>query len=163
VNYSDVANVVAAIQVRYPDSRWAPDDEMVVKVWHMSIGDLPFAVVMRTLQSMFHDSRFAPDPSEIRARILEDSGLAPEPGDAWKLARAAISQYYPGFDNSGITMPEPVRQAVKAIGGLHALKMSEEPERDREAFLRVYGTYRKRAMSTVGLGLETGTAPVLEG
>lgn len=150
---SDIAEIIGIIQARYPNAPWGPEPRLTVEAWYMSLGDLSLEPVKQALAAMFNESRFAPDPSEIRAWILDDAGLAPDPGDAWRIAQGAISSYYPGHDNSRIEMPEPVRLAVKAIGGLHNLKLSDAPEKDREAFMRVYATYRKRAMSEVGLGL----------
>lgn len=158
MNRAEVAKVIGVIRARYPRAEWGPDDKLTVEVWHMSLGDLPPDPVLAALRALFEESPFAPDPSEIRARILADSGQVPDPADAWAIARRAIAAYYPGHPFR-FTMPEAVRQAINAIGGLHTLKLSEQPGADREAFLRAYATYRKRAMASVGLGLDALPAP----
>lgn len=148
---ADVAKLIGIIKARYPRAEWGPDDALTVEAWHMSLGDLPLEPVTTALRSLFEQSPFPPDPVDVRSWLLAKSGVAPDPADAWQTARAAIAAYYPGHPFR-FEMPETVRQAINAIGGLHTLKMSETPAADREAFLRAYATYRKRAMADVGLG-----------
>lgn len=152
MNRSEIATAIGIVKARYPRSTWGPDDVLTVEAWHMSLGDLPADAVKRALAALFHESEFAPDPVDVRRWLLADTGLAPEPGDAWRMVQRAIRAYYPG-QGCDVALPEPVKRAVQASGGLHTLKQSDEPSRDRDAFLRAYAAYRKRALAVVGLGL----------
>lgn len=152
MNHSEVAKVIGILRARYPRAEWGPNDELTVEAWHMSLGDLPLEPVLGALRAMFNESPFAPDPSEIRAHILAEAGVVPEPGEAWRHALAGISAYYPG-QSSGFVWIPAVKHAVNQIGGVHMLKMSEDPERDRDAFMRVYAVERKRALAQPGLGV----------
>jgi hypothetical protein len=153
VNKSETARVIGIIRARYPRSEWGPNEELTVEAWHMSLGDLPLEPVVAALKAMFLESQFAPDPVDIRGRVASEAGVAPEPAEAWRIAQGAIATYYPGHKNA-IDIPDVVRQALNAIGGIHNLKMSDDPSGDRDAFLKAYATYRKRALSDTGGFLE---------
>lgn len=149
---AEVADVIGILKARYPRATWGPDDRLTVEAWHMSLGDVALEPVLTALRKHFQESVYAPDPVDIRGWILADAGIAPDPADAWAIAQGAIRSYYPGF-NKTIDIPDAVRNAINAIGGMHTLKMSETPSEDRDAFLRAYATHRKRALSEFGLGL----------
>ena len=151
---ADVAKIIGIIQARYPRAQWSSDPELVVEAWHMSLGDLEREDVSAALRHLFTQSPWPPDPVDVRSWILAESGLAPEAGEAWRIARGAIAAYYPGHTFT-YEMPDVVRQTLKAIGGIHNLKMSERPEEDRKAFMSAYPIYRKRLMSETGLGSVT--------
>ena len=151
---ADVATMIGIIKARYPRATWGPDDALTVEAWHLSLGDLPVGPVQQAIRAHFEHSEFAPDPAEIRRWLIAESGIAPEPADAWRLVCAARKGYYPGLPYTGPVLPDAVSAALKSIGGLHAISTSDTPTEDRDAFLRAYATYRKRALETPGLGLE---------
>jgi hypothetical protein len=155
---AEVARVIGVIRARYPRSEWGPNEELTVEAWHMSLGDLPLEPVLAALKGHFLESQFAPDPVDIRGKVAAASGVAPEPAEAWRIAQGAIASYYPGHNNT-IDIPDVVRQALKAIGGIHNLKMSEDPSGDRDAFMRAYATYRKQTLSEPALFLDALDAP----
>ncbi len=153
-----MADLIGILKARYPRATWGPDDRLTVEAWHMSLGDVALEAVLGALRRHFQESVYAPDPVDIRGWIVSDAGIAPDPADAWSIAQGAISAYYPGF-NTKIEIPDAVRNAINAIGGMHTLKMSENPGEDRDAFLRAYATHRKRALSVAGLGMDAIDAP----
>lgn len=147
---AEVATLIGIIKARYPRAQWGPDDALTVEAWHMSLGDLPLEPVLGALRALFTRSPFPPDPADVRSWLAADSGLAPEPDEAWAIARRAMRDYYPGVRAAG-PMPAAVRRAVEAVGGVRALCLSETPGKDREAFVRAYTIERKRALETAML------------
>lgn len=148
---SETAKLIGIIKARYPRANWGANDELTVEAWHMSLGDLEQQSVVEALRHLFTQSPFPPDPVDVRSWIMAESGMAPEASEAWRIAQTAIAIYYPGHEFN-YEMPEVVRQTLKDIGGVHNLKMSENSQRDREAFMRAYPVHRKRALSEPGLG-----------
>jgi hypothetical protein len=141
-----VARLLLVVTARYPTSKIVQQDEaLTVKAWHMTLADVPYEAAERALAQWFKSEKWAPDPSELRSVVAGEILGLPEVEEAWGIARGAISAYYPGF-NVKLDMPDPVRQAINSIGGLHALKMSERPDKDRDAFMRAYAIERKRAV-----------------
>lgn len=144
----ETARLLLVIAARYPTSKAVHEDESLrVKAWHMTLADVAYADAERALVQWFKTERWAPDPSELRNRVATDVLDLPEIDDAWARVKTAIAIYYPGFGNS-YQLPEPVRRAVNAIGGIHMLKMSENSGKDREAFARAYAVERKREIET---------------
>ena len=66
-------------------------------------------------------------------------------GDAWTMVQLRIKATYPGHTAPEWDAPFPVRQATQAMGGVHVLRMSENPMADRAHFIKLYSEYRKRA------------------
>lgn len=157
MNETDVAELIALVKLRYPHAKLGqesaePEKALagMVRVWHMALSDVPRDAAERALERWFKTEKWAPDPSEIRTAAAGELMALPEVEEAWAIAQGAIATYYPGHRNR-CAMPNVVRQAVNAIGGLHNLKMSEEPRKDRDAFFRVYPIYRKRALESTVL------------
>lgn len=157
----ECSRLLTLIAARYSTSKlWEQDAALTARVWHMSLADVPYDVAEAVLQVWFRTQKWAPDPSEIRGMAADRLLDLPEPEEAWGIARGAIACYYPGHPFS-YAMPEPVRKALHAIGGLHTLKMSESPGRDREAFIKAYTIYRRREMETAVLDAPAIEAPKL--
>jgi hypothetical protein len=146
----EAARVLAVIQSRYPQANFGRP-ETAAEAWAMTLDDVPYGSVMTALGSWFKANRWPPDPSELRGLVLAEANAVPDAADAWEMVLRHMRENgrIGGFPFAG---PEPVRQAVEAIGGWHVLRMSEFPGKDRESFERVYPTYAKRAMAGVNVG-----------
>lgn len=145
MNAQDVGIVLGLIAARYPNAKLGQDEDMTIQAWTMTLADVPIEGAKEALARWFKTQRWAPDPSELRSAVAATILDLPDVEEAWGIACGARAAYYPGFPNT-IDMPEPVRLAVNAIGGLHALKQSTEPHKDREAFAKAYAVYRRRAL-----------------
>ena len=150
MNRTDAARVLAVIQSRYPQANFGRADT-AVEAWAMTLDDVPYGEVMQALGTWFKSNKWPPDPSELRGLVLSEAAAVPDSADAWEMVLRHMRENgkIGGFKFAG---PEPVRQAVEAIGGWHALRMSEYPGKDRAAFEQVYPVYAKRAMAKVNVG-----------
>jgi hypothetical protein len=157
VTRDEAAKVLAMVQIRYPNANLG-DPDLAPDVWQMTLDDVPYEAAELALRAWFKREKWAPDPSELRGLILCALAEVPEPGDAWAMALAHIRTegLIGGRPFDG---PEPVAQAVAAIGGWRALRTSEQPERDRDAFLKVYATYAKRATASLDVAAMLAERP----
>jgi hypothetical protein len=120
-----------------------------VDAWHLALVDAPFAVMQEAARAWIGTSQWFPTPAELRMLAIEQAGMLPSGGDAWAMVLRHMrnsSIHGPAFDG-----PAPVAQAVAAIGGWRQIRCSEEPGRDRTAFLKAYETYRLRAARDVDM------------
>lgn len=145
MNAQEVGIVLGLIAARYPNAKLGQDEDMTIQAWAMTLSDVPLEGAKTALANWFKTQKWAPDPSELRSAVASSLLGLPDVEEAWGMVCAARSTYYPGFATK-IDLPGPVRQAIEAIGGLHALKHSTTPTADREAFAKAYATYRRRAL-----------------
>jgi hypothetical protein len=145
----EVSRLLAVIRARYPTSTlWDQDAALTVQAWHRTLADCPYAETQTALDAWMRVEKWAPDPAELRDAVATRVLDLPDADDAWDLARGAIASYYPGFANDHIAIPDAVRNALRSIGGIHNLWMSDDRQADREAFLRAYGIERRRIVAT---------------
>jgi hypothetical protein len=126
---------------------WDQPAELTLQAWHRTLADCPYAETQAALDEWMRVEKWAPDPSELRDMVATRVLGLPDAEEAWRIAQVAIDVYYPGFTNDHTHLPDAVRNAVRAIGGIHNLKMSEDRQADREAFMRVYKIERRRIVS----------------
>lgn len=142
----EVARLLLVIAARYPSSKLLGQEEaLTARAWHMTLADVPYAEAERALADWFKTEKWAPDPSELRSAVAARLLDLPTPEEAWALARGVIAAYYPGIP-SRVEVAPAIRRAINAIGGVHNLKLSETPSKDRDAFIRAYTIERKREM-----------------
>lgn len=138
---SDVVELVALLRARYPRAKWHEDDRVTYRAWFDAMNDLPAPLVAQILPDMFKTSAFPPDPADIRSRLFSESGILPEPDEAWARAIDRIKGVS-GADE----VPYTINLVIKEVGGLFMLRSSERPEQDRERFIKAYTARRKKAM-----------------
>ena len=155
MNRTEVAKVLAVVAERYRHAKFGDDAESLVTAWHVTLDDVPYDAAMVALRAWFKAEKWAPDPSELRGRILSGLSAVPDEAEAWALVLRHMRSTYGPFGTPFVG-PEPVRLAVEAIGGWWALRTSEQPTRDREAFGRVYPVYAKRALSDLDVAALLG-------
>lgn len=142
MNRVEAGKLLAVIQSRYPHANLG-DPDAAATAWALTLDDVPYPAAVAVLGPWFKGERFAPDPSELRSRILAAAAGLPEAGDAWAMVLRHIR------DNGEVggrpfSGPEPVAQAVRAMGGWRVIRHSESPDKDRERFFATYPTYAKR-------------------
>jgi hypothetical protein len=149
MNRQEVTQTLAVLQSRYPQMKTG-DPSATVAAWLMTLEDVPAEAVEVALRKWFRESRWAPDPSELRQMVLSQLDALPDPAQAWEMVVRHFRQngLIGGEPFSG---PAVVAETVRAIGGWYHLRMSTDQNADREAFLRAYTTYAKRTMSDVNI------------
>ena len=145
MNVTEAGRILALIQARYPNANFGAE-RLAARSWAMSLCDVPYEAVEWAAGRWFQREKWPPDPSELRQLVLTALGAVPEAEAAWASVVAHIRRHGMvsgvAYDGSDVT-----RQAVEAIGGWWVLRTSEQPGKDRDAFLRAYATYAKRAMT----------------
>lgn len=151
MTYPEIAKLLAILKVTYPNAQSA-DPTAQVRAWAMALSDIPYALAEAAIQRHVKRSKWHPTPSEIRELIADAHGVLPDEATAWQMVRQYIRDN--GYINPAPwSGPSIVLEAVRAIGGFRQLRMSESPDRDRDAFGRAYRTYRERALGEIDLGL----------
>lgn len=139
------AGRLVAVCVATWSSHPVGDPAALVTAWEMALADVPYPLGQRALGLYLREGRFFPAPAEVRALVVDQLGVIPEEGEAWRMVVARMRTTYPGIPAAPWAAPEPVRLAVEAMGGMHVLRLSDDPGDDQKRFFRVYRTYRQRA------------------
>jgi hypothetical protein len=110
----ETAKILAVVRARYPLSKlWEQDESLTLTSWEMTVSDVSYAEADAALARWFKTEPFAPDPAELRKRVLDARSASrreqataetlaeyqiPALGDGW-LRRAAD----PTADNLEVT------------------------------------------------------------
>ncbi len=149
MNRQEIGRLVAVCLTSYPNHSASADD--VITAWEFALAELPYDAAAAAIKVHMKESPFFPAPSEIYQRVIDQTGALPSGGDAWGMVQARLSAAYLGYPASTWDAPYPVRQAVTAMGGMHQLRMSENPMADRAHFIRFYEDIRKQAARNVDI------------
>lgn len=152
MNERETRKIMALAKAAYPNLKLPDNDaelDLMVRSWHLTLGDLPLDLVERAmLDYQRSDAEFPPNAGQLRHLAIDRASVVPSKEQAWQLVQDHIKRHS-YIDRTPLQAPEPVLQAVKTLGGISALRKSEEPEMDRAHFFRVYDTYRERALRDV--------------
>lgn len=156
-----MARLIDMLQAEYPAHRIDDMDSLLFS-WSMQMGDVPFeAGAMAAAAWIRSGERFFPTSGQLFQLVATESGTVPSLADAWEMAMARMKDTYPGFPAPPWEAPEPVRQAVKTMGGINVLRMSENIAIERAQFGKLYEVYRQRAVRSADLsGAALGTGLV---
>ncbi|MFM9108765.1 MAG: hypothetical protein ACKOWF_18930 [Chloroflexota bacterium] len=143
MNEVETTRLLAVIKSRYPQAALGAP-EAAVAAWLLTLEDVPYAAAEEALRRWFRERRWAPDPSELRVAVLQLVNEAPDAADAWEMVLRHIRENGT-IGGRAFSGPGPVVQAVAAAGGWRNLRTSDNPQRDRDAFIRAYEVYQRRA------------------
>ena len=148
----EAGRLVAVFKAAWPNHP-VPNAEALVTAWEIALADVPYGMAQQAAAMYLREGRFFPAPAEIRTLVIDRLGILPDGGEAWRMVLDRMRSTYPGREAAPWAIPEAVRLAVEAVGGLHTLRMSDEPGADQARFLKVYGTYRQRAARELDVAL----------
>ena len=153
MNKPETRKILALVKAAYPNFKVPDSDlelDMMVGSWHLTLGDLPYDLVERAmLDYQRSPAEFPPTAGQLRHLAIDRAQVIPNREQAWQMVLDHLKRHS-YIDRTPLAAPEPVLQAVKTLGGIGALRRSEEPEMDRAHFFKVYDTYRERALRDVG-------------
>lgn len=150
MHLAEVGRLLALIRARYPNANLG-DPELAARAWAMTLDTAPYDAAEAALRVWFRREKWAPDAAELRELIAERAGVLPSLDAGWAAAREHIRRH--GEVGGAPFGGSPaVEEAVNAVGGWRALRRSEQPERDREAFERAYRAIRLRHLGNLDLG-----------
>lgn len=152
MNRAEISRLIKLLQSEYPNHP-IPDVEMLIQSWELQIGAAPFeAGVNAVMRWIASGERFFPTSGHIRQLLGGEIGGVPDGPEGWVMVLDRMKATYPGHPAPPWDVPECVKQAVKAMGGMDVLRHSENPGMDRTQFLKIYETYRNRAVASLDLG-----------
>lgn len=148
---TDISKLLAVIMHTWPNHR-VDDPNVAIAAWQMVLGDVPYEAASKALTIYMRDGHeFAPNAGLLYQIIIDMTDALPSSADAWDEVQSRIRQTYPGHESPKWDAPLPVRQAARAMGGIHTLRMSETPMADRAHFIKFYEQYRQRAIREVDI------------
>lgn len=129
MNEEQVARIVGALAVSYAKDLTT----QTLDVYGMALLDLPMTDEVGFVKRVIRTHEWWPSPAVLRKLILDDLGvLAPDEDQAWVMAKRATQSA------TVATLPEPVHQAVEAVGRWNILHGQETTvaAQFREAYRR---------------------------
>lgn len=141
---SDTAKIVKMLLSALRLTRPIPDDEAMLAGWHLALSDLPYDVCERAATTVLREEKFFPEPATVRALALKEIVKLPDADEAWSLIEKRKRDGVNAIVGWSVPTLDAVNDAIKALGGLWALRNSETPTRDREQFYRLWPDIVKR-------------------
>jgi len=139
---TDIKNVIAYLVMTFPN--YHPDvtsTPNTVDVWFDLLGHLPADALKTACKSCCATPgrAFAPSPGEIIGAVTQMQAQAsgvPSAGEAW----AAIIEgfHHTSFDQPFMLQHPAIKEAVRQMGGMDVIGMSENIMAERAHFLKLY-------------------------
>lgn len=153
MNASEVKKLLAVIAARYPNGKvWDQDPQLTVQAWQMTLDDVTYEDAQRVLVSWFKAQKWAPDPSEIRALLVEMVAPIPSEGDAYRMALRWVR----GQMGAGAPTTQDEHFAVACIRAVGEPKLCGQME---EKELRKAFGYEYRRMRDNEVAYRRGEIP----
>ena len=138
----EIGKVLAVLAAAFPNFTLT---EERIRLFELTLADIPFEVLEAGALRYITDSRFPPTIAEIREASFELLGgerhrLSGE--EAWGEVKRAMSSV--GFYRTPEFSEPAIESAVAAVGGWKNLCLSEQAVADRARFIAAYGTISKR-------------------
>lgn len=136
---------VASLRAAYPNQNLPVE---TVAVYAAALEDLEPADVRDATAALIKASRFFPTVAEIRERVAETRLSLPGPTAAWLEATGRADGTFEGVRHPLVT------EALNGIGGVWAVKTTENPVATRSQFLKFFNELRD---ARIGAFVQTGT------
>lgn len=144
MNATEAGKIVSMLEIAY--SKQVADETMALYIKFLL--DIPFEAGKAAALNLIAENKFFPSISEARQAAIAvlPNNQIPTAAEAWSEVTKQIEEASlykkPSFSHPSIV------QATKAIGWYN-LCTSENPAADRAHFMRIYETYRERAMRDI--------------
>lgn len=136
---------VASLRAAFPNANLPAE---TVAIYAAALKDLDPADVQEAVVGLIKSSRFFPTVAEIREKVAERRLSLPGPVAAWEEAVARSEGRWEADKTPLVT------DALNAIGGIWAVKTSENPVATRAQFLKFFNELRD---AQVGAFVANGT------
>jgi hypothetical protein len=141
---NEVVVALARMKAAYPRF---PMDDATIQAYIWGLEDLPAPDVARAVLTAILTATFPPSIAELRDFVAEEILGLPGPAAALVLVQDAAQgriEYR--------TLPEVVKQTLRACGGMFDWKNTTKPDNLRRLFLSFYAEFRKAAIEGVTRG-----------
>jgi hypothetical protein len=110
------------------------DKELTLVLWADALGDLPRSEVDKAIKVHCRESRFFPNPAQIREIVVSEMIGMPTPDEAWALV---VDQIREVGMYSAPDLSRELREAVRVAGGWRYLGNGPE-DKVRDSFIWAY-------------------------
>lgn len=153
MNKQEVERLLTVIKARYgPKFRY---NDITTTSWLMVLDDVSYEDAMQVLPGWMKQEEWAPDPAQIRKSVLDATSALPTAHQAWEIVIRRIKDTYPGQQMPDWDAQPEIQKAVRAIGGLREIRLSEKPDEMRRRFEKSYTEIRHQRSTTPALGPNT--------
>lgn len=150
-----MTQLIEMLQAEYPSHR-IDNPESLLFSWAMQMADVPFeAGAMAAAAWIRSGERFFPTSGQLFQLVATESGAVPSMPNAWEMVLCRMRTTYPGFSAPPWDAPPSVKEALKAMGGMHVVRVSENIGVERSQFAKMYEVYRQRAVRSADLSEAT--------
>lgn len=139
----EALKLVKIVQSAYPRQEF-PED--TVRVYVMSLVDLPTELATRAVMELIRTSKWVPTIAEIRQRATEIGCPMPAADEAWAEVQRAARMFSPGVVVDVQWSSDLVAEAVAMTGGLWGIAMTSRPEVLQRQFTDTYNALRQRRL-----------------
>ena len=139
------ASVIAGLTAAYQKDDMAAE---TIAVYIQFLSDIPYEAGMAAALRLIAENKFFPRVSELRQAALSaiPGNMIPEGADAWQEVIKQLTDC--GYFQSPKFSHPAIGKAVKTIGW-NNIRSSENPDITRAHFMKIYETYKGRAVSEV--------------
>lgn len=145
MNKLETTKLFALISSLYPrEAAFANASRDTINAWTLILEDVPFSVAQAGLQAHVSTSPFPPSIAEIKGWAAKLDKHYMDAGEAWGIARKAVSKY--GFYNklkAKENTPADVWAVMERMG-YEDMCMSENPDVTRGQFCRMWDARSKQ-------------------
>ena len=154
----EVVKLLNYLNTYYNKKFELPDNKgkmkMMVETWEDFLGEYPYEQVKTATKKLISEKEWPPTPGEIMKQIEElkisdEEKLSGQ--EAWGKVIGLIRRYGVQYEREKIleNITETSKEAIKAVGGLRTIGMSDENETFlMNNFIKVYESFNKRKKET---------------
>jgi hypothetical protein len=144
VNDDEVKRILRGIHIAYPwaTKAWETMMEEVLPLWRMGIGDLPFPVVSKVLQTWIQNEERPPSIAQLRTETAKAVYQLPTPGSALAQAKAFVKNGEVG------RCPKIIQHALDKMGRPRQVRTLSDFAFEK-AFQEVWKEVEKEAQAAV--------------
>lgn len=143
MNEAEAAKMVAILQAHEPKH---PTTPATITMWAWAFEDVPYPAAMIGVRAWVKTRKWFPFPTELRGLIAEQLTGLPATDTAWGLVQERMRATYPGQPAPPWEVHRIVIEATERLGGVGALRMSNQPAKDQDRFSELYNAMRERVL-----------------
>ena len=126
------------------------DSKMIEETWYMFLEDYDYSIIRTAAKKIVIEKEWPPTPGEVvreieKLKMPDEEKLSGQ--EAWGKVIGLIRRYGVQYEREKIleNITETSKEAIKAVGGLRTIGMSDENETYLMSnFVRAYESYQER-------------------
>ena len=130
------------------------DSKMIEETWYMFLEDYDYSIIRTAAKKIVIEKEWPPTPGEVvreieKLKMPDEEKLSGQ--EAWGKVIELIRRYGVQYGREKIleNITETSKEAIKAVGGLRTIGMSDENETFlMNNFIKVYESFNKRKKET---------------